>query len=416
MAMIFARRMSRVRPSAIRELLAHGADPDLISFGGGYPDQRLFPLDDLRAVLDDLLRPERSQVLQYATSEGLPALRALIAERMRAGGTPTSADDVLVLSGGQQGLDLVAKLLVDPGDTIIVEDPTFLGALIAFAPLEPSYATVRMDEQGMDVERLAEVLRANPDAKFIYTVPDFHNPTGVTMSIERRRRLIELANEYDVLVLEDTPYRELCFEGVQAPTLASLDTEGRVVHLSSFSKILAPGLRLGWLTASPEIRERLGLLKLAADTQSGTLAMAATAAYLKGFDIDAHVQRLRDVYRAKRDLMIRTIDETFPDTVARTYPTGGLFTWLTFPEGFDSARFMAEVAVPEAKVAYVPGATFFAVDPRPNHARVNFSSVPEEQIVAGITRLGEALHRAVAEIRLVDADFATLTSQKEPVA
>lgn len=395
MAMTYARRMDHVRPSAIRELLKHGADPELISFGGGYPDQRLFPLDDLRTVLEGLLHPDRAASLQYATSDGLPVLREQIAERMTADGTPTTADDVLVLNGGQQGLDLVAKMLVDPGDTIIVEDPTFLGALIAFAPLEPAYAAVRMDDDGMDVDHLEEVLRDNPRAKFIYTVPDFHNPTGVTMTLERRRRLIELANRYDVLVLEDSPYRELRFEGEQVPTLASLDTEGRVVHLSSFSKILAPGLRLGWLTASPELRERLGLLKLAADTQSGTLAMAATAAYLAAFDLDAHIERLRTAYRAKRDLMIRTIDETFPREVQRTYPAGGLFTWLTFPEGFDSARFMAEVAVPVAKVAYVPGATFFATDARSNHARVNFSSVPEEQIVAGISRLGLELHRTI---------------------
>lgn len=395
MVMTYARRMGRVRPSAIRELLKHGADPALISFGGGYPDQRLFPLDELRTVLDGLLHPARAASLQYTTSDGLPQLREQIAARMTADGTPTGTDDVLVLNGGQQGLDLVAKLLIDPGDTIIVEDPTFLGALIAFAPLEPSYATVRMDDRGMDVDHLERVLEDNPRAKFIYTVPDFHNPTGVTMALDRRKRLIELANRYDVLVLEDSPYRELRFEGEQVPTLASLDTEGRVVHLSSFSKILAPGLRLGWLTASPELRERLGLLKLAADTQSGTLAMCAVADYLTAFDLDAHIERLRAAYRAKRDLMIRTIDESFPREVHRTYPSGGLFTWLTFPEGFDSARFMAEIAVPVAKVAYVPGATFFATVPRPNHARVNFSSVPEEQIVAGISRLGLQLHRAI---------------------
>ncbi|GAB3600293.1 PLP-dependent aminotransferase family protein [Microbacterium tumbae] len=384
-----------MRPSAIRELLKHGADPGLISFGGGYPDQRMFPVDDLRAALDGLLRPGRADSLQYTASDGLPRLRTQIAERMSAAGTPTGADDVLVLSGGQQGLDLVAKLLIDAGDTVIVENPTFLGALIAFAPFEPDHAAVRIDGEGMDTEHLEQVLRDNPRAKLIYTVPDFHNPTGVTMSLERRRRLIDLANEYDVLVLEDSPYRELRFEGEQPPTLRSLDTEGRVVHLSSFSKILAPGLRLGWLTASSTVREKLGLLKLAADTQSGTLAMAAAAAYLEDHDLDAHVERLRDAYRVKRDLMIRTIDETFPETVERTYPSGGLFTWLTFPDGFDSARFMAEVAVPIAKVAYVPGATFFATDPRPNHARVNFSSATEEQIVEGISRLGLELHRVL---------------------
>ncbi len=396
MPLSYARRMDRVRPSAIRELLKHGADPALISFGGGYPDQRLFPLDDLRSVFDALLQPERAASLQYTTSDGLPALREAIAERMTAQGTPMDADDVLILSGGQQGLDLVAKLLVDPGDTVIVEDPTFLGALIAFAPLEPTYATVRLDEHGMDTDHLAEVLAANPGVRMLYTVPDFHNPTGVTMSLERRRRLVELANEHDIVVLEDSPYRELRFDGEPVPTLKSLDTEGRVIHLSSFSKILAPGMRLGWLAASPELRERLGLLKLAADTQSGTLAMHATASFIAGFDLDAHVDRLRDAYRAKRDLMLGTIDEAFPASVARTSPEGGLFTWLTFPDGFDSARFMAEVALPDAKVAYVPGTTFFAGGGHPNHARINFSNVTADDIVAGITRLGHHLRRELA--------------------
>jgi 2-aminoadipate transaminase len=396
MSISFARRMGGVRPSAIRELLKHGADPDLISFGGGYPDQRLFPLDDLRAVYDGLLHPDNAATLQYTTSDGLPSLRRAIAERMTTQGTPMEADDVLVLNGGQQGLDLVAKLLIDPGDTIIVEDPTFLGALIAFAPMEARYAAVRVDDDGMDVEHLAEVLRDNPGAKMIYTVPDFHNPTGVTMSLERRRRLIELANRFDVLVLEDSPYRELRFEGEPVPTLRSLDTEGRVVHLSSFSKILAPGMRLGWLAADASIREKLALLKLAADTQSGTLSMAAASAYISRFDLDAHVGRLREAYRGKRDLMIRTLDESFPESVARTYPRGGLFTWLTFPSHFDSARFMADVALPSAKVAYVPGATFFAVDPRTNHARINFSNVSEEHIVTGIARLGIELHKELS--------------------
>jgi 2-aminoadipate transaminase len=385
--------MKGVRPSAIRELLQHGADPSIVSFGGGYPDQRLFPVDALRSIYDDLLHADDPSALQYTTSDGLPSLRESVAARLRAVGDPTEADDVLILSGGQQGLDLVGKLLIDAGDTVIVEEPTFLGALIAFAPLEPRYATVPIDDDGMDVDRLRTVLLENPGAKLIYTVPDFHNPTGVTMSLERRKRLIELANEFDVVVLEDTPYRELRFEGEHLPTLRSLDTEGRVVHLSSFSKILAPGMRLGWLAAAPELRERLALLKLAADTQSGTLSMAAASTYLRTFDLDAHIAELRDAYRAKRDLMIETIDRTFPRGVARTLPQGGLFTWLTFPPGFDSARFMADVALPRAKVAYVPGATFFATESRHNHARVNYSNVPAADIVAGMTRLGAELRK-----------------------
>ncbi|WP_092017167.1 aminotransferase-like domain-containing protein [Brevibacterium siliguriense] len=389
--------MSSVRPSAIRDLLKHGDDSELISFGGGYPDQALFPFDELRAVYSELLCREHGSVLQYTASDGLVRLREQVADRMSADGTPADADEILILNGGQQGIELVAKLLIDPGDTIIVEDPTFVGALIAFAPFEPSYATVRLDDHGMDTDHLAAVLKAGPGAKLLYTVPDFHNPTGVSMSLERRRRLIELANEHNLIILEDTPYRELRYEGPRLPTLRSLDTQGRVIHLNSFSKILAPGLRLGWLTASGELREKLALLKLAADTQSGTLSMAAVASYLTRFDIGAHVAGLRLAYRQKRDVMLEAIGREFPADIQFTRPEGGLFTWLTFPEGFDSARFAADTALPKAKVAYVPGATFFADEQHHNHARINFTGVTDEQINDGIGRLGAELRAVLAQ-------------------
>jgi 2-aminoadipate transaminase len=392
MTLTFARRMSRVRPSAIRDLLVHASDPSLISFGGGYPDHRLFPVAELRAVFDSVLCDTTGRVaLQYTTSDGLPGLRASIADRLTRDGTPTTLDDVLIVQGGQQGLDLVGKLMLDAGDTVIVEDPTFLGALIALNPLEPRYATVRIDDDGMDIDDLERVLALHPETKMIYTVPDFHNPTGVTMSIDRRRRLIELANRYDLLVLEDTPYRELRYDGEHLPTLRSMDTEGRVVHLGSYSKILAPGMRLGWVVASPEVLQRLSLLKLAADTQSSTLNMSAILAFTERYDLDAHIAGLVEAYRGKRDVMLAAIEASFPPGIAHTTPSGGLFTWLTFPEGFDSTAFMKDVAIPEARVAYVPGATFFAVEPRHNHARVNFSGLSEEQIVEGIRRLGAQL-------------------------
>ena len=386
----FADRMELVRPSAIRDLLRFGADPQLISFGGGYPDPDLFPMDQMREVFDGLLGDDRS-VLQYTVSDGLPRLREQVAERMARDGVACSAPDVLILQGAQQGLDLAAKLVLDPGDVVITENPTFLGALIAFNPCQPAYAAVRTDDNGMDTDDLERVLAANPRAKLIYTVPDFQNPTGVTLSLERRRRLIELANRHDVLVLEDSPYRDLRFAGEPVPTVKSLDTEGRVVFLGSFSKILAPGMRLGWSVASEDLTARLGLLKLAADTQCSTLNMAAASAFLDRYDIDAHIAAIRAAYRRKRDLMLDTMDELFPPSVAHTSPDGGLFTWLTFPDGFDAAAFLRDEAIPRAKVAFVPGATFYPVTQEPNHARVNFSGVSDERIVAGITRLAALL-------------------------
>jgi 2-aminoadipate transaminase len=388
----YADRMSRVRPSAIRELLQLGADPNIVSFGGGYPDPMLFPMDDLHAIFDELLVAGNALALQYTASNGLPELRRQVAERLTRDGISCGADDVLIIQGGQQGLDLCAKLVINAGDVVITENPTFLGALIAFNPYEPTYAAVRMDDEGMDMNHLEETLAAHPDAKMIYTVPDFQNPTGVTLGDGRRERLIELANSYEVLVVEDTPYRALRYDGEHLPTLKSLDTQGRVVHLGSFSKILAPGMRLGWAVANEEILPRLGLLKLAADTQSSTLNMAATSAYLARYDLAAHIAKALPVYRHKRDLMSQTMAASFPSSVSFTRAEGGLFTWLTFPASFDAAEFMRQDLLPKARVAFVPGATFFPVVEEPNHARLSFSGVPDEQLISGIAALGELLH------------------------
>lgn len=392
----YAKRMAQVKPSAIRELLRLGADPEVISYGGGYPDAALFPFEELCAACQTAIVEDGHASLQYTVSNGTPKLRAQIAERMGRQGVACSPEQVLVLHGGQQGLDLVARLLIDQGDVIITENPTFLGALIAFNPYEPRYVTVPMDQDGMDMDQLERALRENPAAKLLYTVPDFHNPTGVTMSLERRRRLIELANRHNLVVLEDTPYREIRYEGEALPTLKSLDTEGRVVFVGSFSKILAPGLRLGWAVGSEELIQQLGLLKLAADTQCSTLNMAIVSLFLEQYDIEEHIQTLRDVYRRKKQLMLDTIRRSFPEQVACTDPSGGLFTWLTFPEGFDTARFMREQALPRARVAYVPGATFFPLRQEVNHARLSYSTQPDAQIVKGITALAELLREQAA--------------------
>jgi 2-aminoadipate transaminase len=395
MSLRFASRVQKVQSSAIRDLLRHGSDPSIISFGGGFPDPSLFPSAGLQAVYDRLLASQAPQALQYTVSDGIPALRAQIAQRMVADGTPCSMDDILVLQGAQQGLDLAAKMMLDAGDTVIVEDPTFLGALIAFNVFEPNYATVRIDSEGMDMDHLEHILRKNPRAKLIYTVPDFQNPTGVTMTLARRQRLIELANQYDILVLEDSPYRSLRFEGTHLPTLKSLDTEGRVIFLGSFSKILAPGLRLGWAVANGEVLAKLARLKLAADTQCSTLNMMAVSMFLESQPIDEHIANVCAIYKHKRQLMFDMLDSTFPKSIRYTHADGGLFTWLTFPEGFDTAKFMLERALPEAKVVYVPGAPFFAGEPETNHARFNFSALSEEQLVAGMERFGRLVQTAL---------------------
>jgi 2-aminoadipate transaminase len=395
--------MARVRPNAIRELLRLGDDPSIVSFGGGYPDPTLFPMEELAAVYADLLTPAHATALQYTASVGNPRLREQVAARLTGDGMPAGADDVLILQGGQQGLDLVAKLLLDPGDVVVTENPTFLGALIAFNPYQPRYATVPLDDDGLDTDALEALLRGWPTGErrpaFLYTVPDFQNPGGVTMSLRRRRHLVELAFRYGLTVLEDTPYRELRYSGERLPTLRSLagaagDGSGAgnpVIHLGSFSKILAPSMRLGWATADPDVMAALLLLKTATDTQCSTLNMAATAAYLDRYDLDAHITRLCDAYRRKRDLALATVARTWPASVRCTRAEGGLFTWASFPEGFDAADFMQRRMLPEARVAWVPGGTFFPVHEEPHHARISFSSLPEDTLQDGLERLGALL-------------------------
>ncbi|MFU8863909.1 MAG: PLP-dependent aminotransferase family protein [Rhodobacterales bacterium] len=393
MAPRFAQRMDRVAPSAIKELLALGADPSIISFGGGYPDASLFPAAQLEQVFREIISAPGGAAMQYAPSDGLPRLREQIAALTCRDGTPCGAEDVLILQGSQQGLDFAAKMLVNPGDVIITEDPTFLGALIAFNPSEPRYAAVPMDGEGMRMDALEAALQANPDARMIYTVPDFQNPTGVTLSLPRRKRLIELANKHDVIVLEDTPYRHIRFAGETLPTLKSMDTEGRVIHLGSFSKVLVPGLRIGWAVAAPALLDKMALLKVAADTQTSTLNMAAASLFLDRFDLDAHIAMLRTAYGRKKEVMLDAIRQHFPQDITMTDPEGGLFTWATFPEGFDATVFMRDVALPQARVAYVPGATFFPVQERANTARINYSAQSEDRIREGIAALGEVLRQ-----------------------
>ena len=395
----FARRMANVKPSAIRELLQLGAQPDIISFGGGYPDPALFPLEPLAAVFQEAITGQGRSALQYTLSTGMPRLREQIAERMAREQVRCTADQVLILHGAQQGLDLVAKMLVDRGDTIITENPTFLGALIAFNPYEPRYLAVRTDGEGMDVDQLEQLLQQEKGAKLLYTMPDFQNPTGITLSLARRHRLIELANRFDLIVLEDTPYRDIRFAGDPLPTLKSLDTEERVIYLGSFSKILAPGLRLGWAVASTRLINQLGLLKLAADTQCSTLTMTATSLYLQRYDVESHIAVIRETYRRKKEAMLAAIHAAFPPDITCTNPQGGMFTWVSFPRGFDAARFLAEQALPRAKVAYVPGATFFPVTEEANHARFSYTIQDEATIARGIAELGRLLAPTSAKTR-----------------
>lgn len=389
----YAKRMDNIKASEIRELLKLTQKPEIISFAGGLPAPESFPVKELVEIGRKVLEETGSQALQYGSTEGYPPLREAISQRMSRVMVDAKADDILVTSGSQQGLDFAAKIFINPGDVIICESPTYLGAINAFRAYEPKFVEVEIDNEGMIMEDLENALKENANAKFIYVIPDFQNPSGKTWSIERRKKLIELANKYDVVILEDNPYGELRFEGEILPAVKHYDTENRVIFLGTFSKILCPGLRLGWVAAGPEILNKFIMVKQGSDLQSSTISQMEVARFLEEYSIDDHISNIIELYRGRRDLMMKTIKEEFPKEAIYTYPEGGLFTWVELPE-YMNARELAVKAL-EQNVAYVPGGSFYPNGGNENTFRLNYSNMDDERIVEGIKRLGKVLRDAV---------------------
>lgn len=389
MAINFANRMNNIKGSAIRELLKLTEEPDIISFAGGLPAPELFPLKELEEVSKRVLREEGQAALQYSTTEGYLPLREKIAQRMSKMKVNCKASDIIVTSGSQQGLEFSGRVFVNEGDVIICESPSYLGALNAFKAYLPKFVEISMDEDGMIMEELEKALEQNPNAKFIYTIPDFQNPTGRTMSLERRKKLLELAYKYNIPVVEDNPYGELRFEGEILPALKSMDTKGLVIYLGTFSKTFCPGMRIGWVVASPEILSKYVVVKQGADLQCSTIAQREINRFLEMYDLDAHIANIIKVYRKRRDLMLETMEKEFPEGVTFTRPQGGLFTWVTFPAHLDAAEIMQKSI--QEKVAFVPGQSFFPGEQFKNHGRFNYSNMPEDKIVEGIKRLAKVL-------------------------
>lgn len=386
----FSKRMDNIKGSAIRALLKLADQPDIISFAGGFPAPEFFPIKEMEEVSKKVLQEDGFAALQYGPTDGLVALRKHICKLMEVQNLHADFSEILVTGGSQQGLDMAAMLLIDKGDVIITEAPSYLGALNAFKAYEPNFIEIDMDEHGMLIDKLEEALEANKGkVKFIYTIPDFQNPTGRTLDIDRRKRMVELANKYGVYILEDNPYGALRFEGEVHPAIKSFDTEGRVIYLGTMSKIFCPGLRLGWIYASPEIINKFNLIKQGVDLQCNSMAQRECATFFDMYDINEHVAKIIETYRNRRDLMIKTIEETFPKCVSHTYPEGGLFLWVTLPEGVDAADVFAKAI--EKKVAFVAGEPFYPNGGNANHFRLNYSNMTEEKIVEGIKRLGEVL-------------------------
>ena len=384
----YCERVGHMYGSMTRKLMHLIADPDVISFGGGLPASDLFPLERVKQVVDDTLESDGAAILQYGTSEGYGPLRRAVAERYVQRGFDITDENVLVTSGAQQGIDLVSKILIDKGDAVLVEDPTFLTALQAFSLFQARYLTVPVDGEGMRVDLLPEILRDN-DVKFIYVMPNFQNPSGVTLSLERRKELLKTAQQYGVPILEDDPYGELRYSGEALPTLKELDDGEQVMYLSSFSKVLSPGMRVCALIAPDEVMGKLVFAKQAADLHTDNLAQRIVYGFLERDFLDPHIQVIINSYRTRRDAMLQAMDEHFPAEVSWTKPDGGIFLWVTLPEGMD-AMDLFERAV-RAKVAYVPGSCYYANGGGDNKMRLNFSASDEERIELGIQRLAKVI-------------------------
>jgi 2-aminoadipate transaminase len=398
----FSLRMRGMKSSAIRELLKLTARPDVISFAGGLPAPDFFPTAEIEAAADRILENRGKEALQYAPTEGFMPLRELLVRHMARYGIEVAPANVLITSGSQQALDLVGKLLINPGDRVVVEDPTYLGALQAFTAYQPEFLTVPIDDDGVDTDHLEQALRSGP--KFVYVLPNFQNPGGVTLSLERRRRLVELASHYGVPIVEDDPYGQLRYEGGHLPPLLVLDAEfhgsgnhgntyrGDVIYLGTLSKTLAPGLRIGWVVAPAEIIDRLVQLKQGADLHTATFTQMVAWETARGGFLDRHVRNLREVYRERRNAMLEALARHFPPDASWTHPAGGLFLWLTLPPGLDSVELLARAL--ELGVAYVPGHTFHAAGGGERSMRLNFSFCPPPTIDEGIRRLAQAISEA----------------------
>ena len=390
----FAERMRGVKSSAIREILKIASQPDVVSFAGGLPAPELFPIAEMRAAADVVLERDGSKALQYGPTEGLLELRELIADRANAAdphATPVSAENVIITTGSQQALDLVSKVLLDPGSPIVTEDPSYLGALQAFRLFQASFLPVAMDDEGAEPAALDAVLRQSP--RFGYILPTFQNPTGRTMSEQRREAVAELFIKHQVPLLEDDPYGELYFGAPARPTLRSLAPEV-TMHLGTFSKVLAPGLRLGWVIGPRTWVARLAEVKQSADLHTSTLSQYVANEVMRSGVIDGHLARLRQVYGERCQAMLESIAEHFPAGSRWTTPSGGMFVWVELPAGVDSGELLPRV-IAEEKVAYVSGAPFHPGGGGANTMRLNFTHASPDVVRDGVGRLGRALVRAM---------------------
>ena len=392
MDILFSECANKVKASEIREILKLTEKPEVISFAGGLPAPELFPIEEIKTVTEMVYDNEGIKSMQYGTTEGYVPLRNAIAkQRLEPFNMKANINNIMITSGSQQGLDLTGKLFIDKGDNIIVESPSYLGALNAFKAYKTNFLEVPMDADGMIIEELEKIINSNSNIKFIYTIPDFHNPTGKTLSIERRRKLAEIAAKYKIPVIEDSPYGELVLEGEKYPTVKSFDEEGYVIYLGSFSKIFCPGFRIGWIYADEEIINKYVILKQGTDLQVSSVDQRVVAYYMENYDLNKHVEKIKVVYKSRRNAMMNALDKYMPKEINFTRSKGGLFTWAKLREGINAQELLKEAL--ECNVAFVPGESFFASEGHINYLRLNYSNMPEDKIVEGIKRLAKVLEK-----------------------
>lgn len=388
----FSDRSKRAKVSEIREILKLTELPEVISFAGGLPAPELFPIEQIKEMTNKVLTEEPYKALQYATTEGYNPLRkGIINQRMKPFGVDATLENILITSGSQQALDYLGKIFLNDGDVVICECPSYLGAIQAFNQYGAKFVTVPMDEDGVITSELRKAIIQNKNVKLIYTIPDFQNPTGRCMSIERRKELADIATEYKIPVIEDAPYGELVLESEKSPYIKSFDKEGYVIFLGSFSKIFCPGFRIGWTCAHKDIICKLVMIKQASDLQCSSFDQRVVAYYINNYDINEHIEKIKEVYTRRCNLMLKSIEEYFPKKIKFTKSKGGLFTWVEVKENINTVDLLQEAL--KENVAFVPGASFFPNGGHDNFFRLNYSNMPEDKIIEGIKRLAKVLNK-----------------------
>lgn len=383
---------SLLRSSEIRDLMSIAGRPDIISFAGGLPFIEALSAEEISEIATDVLTNSHTEALQYCETEGRYSLKTRLLEIMAAEGINAEPEHILITTGSQQALDLVARLFINPGDPIVIEGPTYVGALSAFRPAAPTFVTIPLDEMGMRVEILERKLEEGLSPKFVYLVPNFNNPAGVTMSEKRREQLIELSRKYNLLTIEDNPYGLLRFEGKPLRPLVARDPQ-KVIYLGTLSKIISPGLRIGWVYGPLTIIERLTILKQSADLCSSSLNQFLAENFIARGLWKNNLEKIRPMYKSRRDSMLKALERYFPKDSNWTHPEGGLFIWVTLPEYLDTTK-MLPLAI-DSGVAFVPGVAFYPDASGKNKMRLNFSYPPEEQIIEGIKRLGKVIRKEI---------------------